>query len=299
MTEEEHPPFDLMSRQNRILFLARDLLSDLDNTVLEEIDGEFYWRLCQGDALDRMKDLMRKSEAGDLPENMSPKDFILKNMGDPQLSSGVLEGRNATFYGLPSFVWDAFVHGRKIPMRPATEISLLKAKPVLFLRVFSPAIRGEHLESILEHFLPPHDASSDEPVAITCRFALSTTDELSKQLRGTQTSVVPPHIEILASLPISRGFVRREYDAIVRDERQWHLQLLGTETPQDKVVAIRTWTIALLMKEGLSFARALRALELILESDTDYLDLSQEADRQARNRLLQRVPDAKACLRPR
>jgi hypothetical protein len=299
MTEEEHPPFDLMSRPNRILFLARDLLTDLDNTVLEEIDGEFYWRLCQGDALDRMKDLMRKSEAGDMPKDMTPKAFILRNMGDPQPSSGFLEGRNASFYGLPSFVWDAFVDGRKIPMRPATEISLLKTKPVVFVRVFSPAIRGEHLEVILENRLPPHDASSDDPVAMTCRFALSTTDELSKQLRGTHTSVVPPHIEIMASLPIPPGFVGREYDALVRHDRQWHLQLVGTETPQDKVVAIRTWAIALLMKEGLSFARALRALELVLESEMDYLDLSQEADRQARNRLLQRVPEAKACLRPR
>jgi len=299
MTAEEDLPFDLMSRQDRILLVARTLLTELDTRALNEIDGEFYWRLCRGDTLDRMIALVRKAVSEDLSENMTPSNFISAHMGDPQLSSGFFEGANAVFYGLLSFVWQAFIEGRTIPMRSPTEISLLKTKPVVMLRVFSPAIHGRHVESILNSFVPPHDPRPGDPVSLNCRFALSSTDEFSKRIRGTHESVVPPHIEIMAFLPIPPGFLGREYDAIVREDRKWHLSLLGTETPQDKVVAIRTWAIALLMTEGLSFTRALRALELVLESETDYLELSQEADRQARNRLLQRVPEARECLRPR
>jgi hypothetical protein len=295
ITPEGFVHFDQMSRHDRILFLVRDLLANPDAMALDEIDGEFYWRLCRGEALDQMLPLIRRVAGETALENMKPKEFILAHMGDPQRSRGMLEGTNTMVYGLPQFVWSAFVYGNKIPMRSPTEIFLLKTKPMVMLRVFAPYIRGEDLESILDYFVAPHHPEPEDPVSIWSRYTFHQTYIVGQQSSDHQNSVVPPHIEILASLPIPPGFIGREYDAIVRQERQWHLKLLGTETPQDKQVAIRTWGIALLMREGASFQRALRELESVMGS----LDLSQEADRQARNRLFERVPEARPCLRPR
>ena len=208
MTPEGFVHFDQMSRHDRILFLVRDLLADPDATALDEIDGEFYWRLCRGEALDQMLPLIRRVAGEPLLEDMTPKEFILAQMGDPERSSGMLEGTNAMIYGLPQFVWNAFVHGNKIPMRSPTEIILLKTKPIVMLRVFAPYIRGEDLESILEYLLPRTIPNRKTLSLIRSRYAFHQTYNVGQQSSAHQNPVVPPHIEIQASLPVPQVTVQ-------------------------------------------------------------------------------------------
>ena len=40
------------TRRERILALTKDLADDLEAVTLDEIDGEFYWRICRDDLLE-------------------------------------------------------------------------------------------------------------------------------------------------------------------------------------------------------------------------------------------------------
>jgi hypothetical protein len=45
------------SRRKRILALAKRLTDNLESLTLEEIDGEFYWRIVRDDLFDRLTEL--------------------------------------------------------------------------------------------------------------------------------------------------------------------------------------------------------------------------------------------------
>jgi hypothetical protein len=219
---------------------------------------------------------------------------------------------------LPESVWEYYSTRRRIPMRAPLRIAFGEGGHVIEVRVYSRGVIGAALDDFIRSFpgrryLPrdPEPRSgtalddllmqetAPQPVSVSSLhldFALVTARAAPPQPESSTQLEDLPYVYIRLRRPIPpQGVISTAYDKIVRDWHQWHLQLPGAESLQDKTVVIRIWAIGLLMREGNSFQRTLRELEPLM----GYLDLSQEADRQARNRLLERVPEARACLGPR
>jgi hypothetical protein len=105
--------------------------------------------------------------------------------------------------------------------------------------------------------------------------------------------VPPPYVEITVGLPLpSAGVLADLYDALVRHKHQWHRELAGTVSRQNKEVAIRTWTVCLLTSrsadEPMNFREAMRAYE----AATQRGQVKQPKFQGNRVELIERVPEA-------
>jgi hypothetical protein len=326
------------TRRERILALASRLSHEIDLIDLDEIDGEFFWRICgdaYGDprwqlaismppqALETLLQSHRRADgpvhkvtsaaefAADLLEDLW--DQLTEQDRDHSYVQALLEVVSKAEEGLPpSFsvgiprrapdhVWDHLFSGARIGLHPPPEIGGDPRGDRVQIFVYSQKARGEDLEEIMSRL---RELSGDSEtrwaslqISLNVDFRLRRKPHLLRKSSAGPVALPSggpfPNIIITLHRPLPpKGVLGREYDALVRNEWKWHEDLPGGGTKQDKEVAIRTWAIGLLMKEGLSFSAALRALE----SPDEPIDLSQEADRQARNRLIERVPDAERYL---
>jgi hypothetical protein len=218
---------------------------------------------------------------------------------------------------LPHSVWQHYSKRARIPMRAPMTITLPKRESAVAFRIWSRSVTGDDLDAFDWPDRPLYDSVPDPPssspevddrimqdieprpvsqVSLQIDFKLVTAPLASTSTEPPEDRADRPYIQVTVWWPLPPpGVVGNAYDAIVRKQHQWHLELPGSGTLQDKEVAIRTWAVGLLMSLGGTFSSALRDLESVF----GYFDLSQEGDRQARNRLFDRVPEARSCLRAR
>ncbi len=199
---------------------------------------------------------------------------------------------------LPEWVWFKFSNGYRIPI--ASEMQVLPGRTrggndAIEVRVYSRTVSGNQVEKLVAHhrhlLRQPNDSDPGSAVLIQIEFDRVNDPSV---LRYAGPSVpAAPCILVTIGLPLPpAGVIAPAFDAALRNRPSWRLELPGSGSNEDKHLAIRTWSIALLMREGLSFSEAVRALEPVMGR----LALSQEADRRARHRLIERVPDARPCV---
>jgi len=304
------------NRRARVLSLAADLTEDLDAVDLDTIDGEFFWRGCRADLLERAEELTdgqpRPIGAPAPRSNRGHGDDDSLHVIPPGVFDYLREGLRFAddFLTLadeasrlyPGVVWRRLVDGDRVAMRSAeAEVrrSLGRGKSgdeaQLHLRVFSGAWTGIEVEDELRRLA---DASTRrfvvEPVVagddIAVRLAFSFS-EAGPDLYEAAAEERPrsPYVEVIAPFPLPpAGVVAREYDALVRGERRWHLRLPGGGSRQEKEVAIRTWAVGLLVALGERFGDAMATVC----RSAGLVEVSQTRFNQDRQRLVERVPEA-------
>jgi hypothetical protein len=324
MTLSRSPSTQWPNRRQRILALAKSLKDDLEFIDVDEVDGEFYWKICRDDLLDPLSRMAASiaphilgGEAGvDLSDGDQERVEFLRHFLQTREGfdtdfqrkaidslTKFIQTQNLNAPGseivaqLPDWVWIPFSHGLRIPIPPRMQAWLLTGTGTVQVGIYSRSVSGDQLELAVATY---RDRSRDLPepgtvsaVSVHIDFELMKEPPLQRHPRWIHTT---PCIVVTAGPPLPpEGVIGREFDALVQDRLRWHLELPGSGSKEETSVAIRTWAIGLLMREGDSFQKALRELEPVM----GYLELSQEADRQARNRLFSRVLGARSCLGPR
>lgn len=315
---ERHPP----SRRSRVLALAADLADDLDATDLDAVDGEFFWRCCRADLLEavealaagRPRPIGASTPRGD---GTSHDDDVLDARVAPMgvfdhLRDGLrfvgdflaLADEAARLY--PGVVWRRLLDGERVAMR-AAEAEVRDPGggggpgdgARLHLRVFSGAWTGAQVEDELRRLA---EARARRFVAalgpalgeVAVRFAFSLVDA-GRDPDGTPEDgrPRPPYVEVVAPFPLPpAGVVAREYDALVRGDRRWHLGLPGGGSRQEKEVALRTWAVGLLVAAGEPFGDAMHTVA----AKAGLAEVTQTRFGQDRLRLVERVPEAEAYV---
>jgi hypothetical protein len=330
------------------LALAKDLIDDLEAVDLNEIDGEFYWRMCRDDLLGPLSQLAesiaphivdpaRRNEQLDEAQQQVI-DEVRQRMDD-NVHGGIdygggkqlldwfmkdLKARELFAAGqpfahqLPRFVWHHYKEGRRIPMRAPMTITPLGQGIALALRVWSRRVTGQDIDAFIwsdppNYFVAPYIDSDFFPVppgvddrtapkteprpisqaSLQIHFDLITELPASLRAKPPSDREEPPFIQITVRTPLPPpSVIGFAYDAIVRKQHQWHQELLGSDTVQDKEVAIRTWATGLLLRDGLSFREA----SFAVQAHTNRTGVSQNRFQQDRTRLIERVPEAEPYL---
>ena len=307
-----------VDRRARVLSLAADLTDDLDVTELDTIDGEFFWRCCHADLLETVEALADgrpRPIGGRAPRDdvAHPDDDREQREVPPGVFDYLREGLRfaddflaladeaASLY--PGVVWRRLLEGERVAMRAAeaeVRTSLGRGRSggeaQLHLRVFSGAWTGREVENELRrladaqarrYVVEPEPSVGD--IAVRLAFSFSKVVPVLNQPSDNGLHP-PPYVEVIAPLPLPpMGAIAREYDALVRQERQWHLRLPGGGSRQEKEVAIRTWAVALLAAAGERFGDAM----VTVCRSAGLADVSQTRFNQDRQRLIERVPEAK------
>jgi hypothetical protein len=270
------------SRRERILALAKNLTDAIDSMTLEEIDGEFYWRICHGDLLEPVQRGMNGLETVDEVERLLDQ--------------------------LPLHVVESLARDERVRMREAFRPLLFTVEvptkqianyvPRVEIGIYSGDCKGDHLERLLVDWqrrwnLTPRGSDSSSQISVNFEFILVTDLPHPELEFFEESSDHVPVVVVIIHLPLpSEGVIGHAYDLIVRKERQWHLLLPGSGTKQEKEVALRTWAIALLMAQGEHFMDANREIE----ARTGRFGVSQARFGQDRERLIERVPEARPFL---
>jgi hypothetical protein len=192
------------SRQQRILTLTKNLYDDLESVTLNEVDGEFYWRICRDDLFDPLSQLAasvaphvldagKRNDRFDDTQLQEIDEYRLWLSGlDDQTRDQVLEwfkkdlkakelfaiGRQFA-QQLPDFVWEHFSTHRRIPMRAPLRFSFTERGHAIEIRVFSRTLTGADLdEFILSH--PRYFPRDPDPSS------WAALDEFEKQEREPQ-----------------------------------------------------------------------------------------------------------------
>lgn len=303
-------------RQERILTLARELFAEQQPLLLDTVDGEFYWRICQ-------ETIAHEIQAIQVPPTPHLAPYLDKSDNSPQAS----EARGELF-SLVVQAWDALERlrieaqvpkpvadslraGTRVPMRPPIfrqerDHPLIPNTEVLVLYVVSGEWTGRHVAEAIQQELVtnPHlDAAQHfhAQKSVWYRgqdshdFHLLTSlirDRTSWNAAGRETLVVVPLpvIEVVIPLPLPEpSAIGEHYDLSVRS-RGWHEVLLGgIPTEQTPAVAIRTWSVGLLVATGMRFYDAMWEVSDI----GNFEPPSQPRFGADRLLLLKRVPEAK------
>lgn len=297
-------PFD---PRQRVLDLLDDLRDDLDLLDLDTVDGECYWRGCRLDLLHQVEAFC---EVEITPE---PKDrFNHDDHEEPEEALAFLrqglrhantlyatEARAASLY--PRSVWRRLLEGERLAMRAAEgEVrgSGTGAKS-LSLKIFSGAWTGEEVEAEVRRQdpdrlmwlgdVPVAGVGGDVRLAVTFAFV----DEARAQHESDGERPRFPYVLLTIPLPgPPAGVISREYDALVCGDKGWHRALPGGGTRQEKEVALRTWTVGLLMLHGMVFTEAMR----VVCQQMQQTEVSQARFGEDRQRVVARVPEAQAYL---
>jgi hypothetical protein len=299
--------------------MVADLIDDLDASELDIVDGEFYWRCCRRDLIERVEALCQgkelpptlrsaRSEEADREEPTDPFEFLRVGLRRGAEFLSIKEEISRLY---PGVVWRRMIEGERVPMRGAeafelivgngnSEIELNSENRALVLRVYSGSWTGREVEEEIRRMrgLRPQATWEKHDVtdASAVRFSLSYrfVDEAGAKADACSDEIVQfPYVEVLVPFPPAPvETVGREYDAIVRNERRWHEALPGGGSRQDKEVAIRTWAVGLLLSEGFRFVEAMR---LACEAG-NLPEVTQARFGQDRTRLTERVPEAAAHL---
>lgn len=307
------PPPD---RRKRLLAFAEDLVGELEALDLDTIDGEFYWRWCRTDLQISLEQMC----LGIRPVGSYPTDSGRRRNEDDAYT-GVIEPEAAFDYlreGLrfardvmtvtdeagqlyPRIVWQRLLEGERVAMRAAEAAIHVDASeattepPLLQLKVFSGAWTGRDVEEEVRRVISGTRYGSFEAPAglrddLSLRLRFTLGDE--ERARSEAFADDPPRFPyILVEVPLPlppEQVIAREYEALVREQRAWHLELHGSGSRQDKEVAIRTWTVGLLVRIGIAVNDAIGDVHIHL----DLGDIIQARFGQDRKRLLERVPEA-------
>jgi hypothetical protein len=354
MTQSLSPSADRPSRRQQVLALVKILSKNVETIDLNEIDGEFYWRICRDDLLgplsqlaatdaphilqgevqiERFSDWERRQidHPGDLLQETSApgeesRQRHIKQMKDRMKILQLYRASRDIVHQLPRFVWDHFATGRRIPMRAPLEVNYVDGGKSLRIEIHSQGCSGAQIASFLSppvgyrrHFivpwsLPPYAEISDlveeddpvensisvmnydpaidaDPTKVSIHIDFSLVNEV--QLPAPIHIRAVPFISVTLSLPLPpEGVIAHMYDTIVREQHKWHLELPGSESKQEKEVALRTWAVGLLQEGGDRFMDAMGAFA----SATGLIEVGQTRFGQDRARLLDRVPEAKPYL---
>lgn len=300
-----------LDRRRRVLALLEELADDLAAVDLDAVDGEFYWRICRLDLLNQVE-----ARCAALPpavaaarDNASHREepsevfAILRQQLRHAAAVRTMEAEIARLY--PEVVWRRLLDGERVPMRAAeAEVrrpfgGAPQELTGLRLRVFSGAWTGADVEAEVQRLdtdparrLVPGSGPSDGTVEVRVAFAFGDAARARSDAWDDEPPRFP-YVEVAVPFPLPLpGVVGREYDAVVRQDLGWHLALPGAETRQDKEVALRTWAVGLLAADGERVAEAMRQVC----ARAGVQEVSQSRFGQDRQRLLERVPEARPFL---
>jgi hypothetical protein len=306
--------------KRRLLAFGDDLLGELEALDLDTIDGEFYWRWCKADlleslsvlpALPRPVGVPARSRDARLPESedalsipFEPEglfDYLREGL---RFTQDLLVFSDQIAQRYPRIVWQRLLEGERVAMRAAeaeVRINDLDSSHnrTLRLKVFSGAWTGKQVEEEVRR-LAVTARLADTSSIVTARGAIALNigfafvDEA--QARGEAFGNEPlryPYVLVEVPLPLPpEHTIQREYDALVRQECGWHLELPGSGSRQEMVVALRTWTVGLLVYDGTAVNDAIDEVHTQLKLG----DITQSCFGLDRKRLLERVPEAAPYL---
>jgi len=295
--------------RQRILAVLDDLTDDLEVIDLDTVDGEFYWRACRLDLLDRVEGFCKvglkpaSSDSLDYDAHQNPDDALAILRQEVRRANVVYatEAEAASLY--PRAVWRRLLEGERLAMRAAEAVvrnSGGDGGMTLYLKIFSGAWTGAEVEAEVRRQDPDRSmwldsgGPKDEPdgdVRLAIDFAFA--DEARARAEADGDSSRFPFVLVTIPLPgPPAGVIAREYKALVCDQRGWHLGLPGGGTRQEKEVALRTWAVGLLMTHGMGFGEAMQ----IVCQGVGPVEVSQTRFGQDRKRLVERVPEAAPYL---
>ncbi len=298
------PPRPSNPRQ-RLLDLLDDLRADLDLLDLDTVDGECYWRGCRLDLLERVEGFCATGLSSEPEDRFHHDDHEEPEEALAFLRQGLrranvlyaIEARAASLY--PRSVWRRLLEGERLAMRSAeAEVTTSgTGAQTLSLKIFSGAWTGEEVESEVRRQNPDRSTWLDDVPDVgpggTVRLAL--TFAFADEARAWHEADRPHFPYVLVTIPLPgppAGVISREYDALVCGLKGWHRALPGRGTRQEKEVALRTWTVGLLMFHGMVFTEAMR----VVCQQMQQTEVSQARFGEDRQRVVARVPEAQAYL---
>jgi len=312
------------SRRDQILVLTGDLMTHLDVIDLDELDGEFYWRICRGEVFRSLSELTfeiapRAAEGRTRIEQVYA-DLVL-NAEQSELGRAQAWAFGSYVFHLrdqvPDFVFQRLLEGGRVPIRePISSVESFDDVGVN-ARVFSQRVSGDDLEQRITHHVDHgiafpggrtmkrlrrqeatrSDTVSTSTVSLAIDFTFVTEPLLPFVPLGYGPIQLPfIHVAVRGPLPPA-GVVGREYDAIVRGQLQWHLELPGPASRQEKTTAVWTWAIGLLMAAGEDFYRARWDVEAQMNLPPENREpRRRQWFEKSRARLIERVPEAERHL---
>ncbi len=302
MTQAQRRERERRQRQQQanVLRVLKQLWEAGGEIDLNQIDGEFYFRCCVPNCNERLAEALAIDSknaraqihaAEDLFADFQvPLDFARHFV----FSGGALLGLRADDLTVVCDEQRRPEHVRlHIHSGAATGVNVAAAVDRVRLS------RGLHTSE---------DHAFHQSVAIT--FDLVDGDSESDEIRRAQAEgrvywrqyghiveqaaqLGPPYVEMTVGLPLpSHQVIATTYDLVVRQERKWNC-CLAQASEQDAVVALRTWSVALLMKAGHTYGQALGQWQMQTGMKGNIRKTKFQIDRA---RLLSRVPEATRYL---
>jgi hypothetical protein len=139
----------------------------------------------------------------------------------------------------------------------------------------------------------PTASTESVVVRVAFEFAPAGSEVIDVFPRSEPLKFVQPHVVVTVAPPLPpAGTIAKLYDDIVLAQRQWHKDLAGAPTQQEKRVALRTWAIGLLVgaKRKTSYAIS-DVCEALGENWISEVQFTKD-----RRRLVERVPEAEQFL---
>lgn len=328
------PKFTISAERpaSAILAVVERMARDWDAYDLDRIDGEFLWLWCHREVLPLIDEMRTIKESGVVSyqddvevdrlgfyHNAPSVEDIAKSAPNwwpfvDQVSwlayERFLNLRREAAKIIPSTVVGALLDGKAATLRPSVislQMHTSADEPDMWfvlVLVHSSTWNGGDVEqaietAVAEFGLEREDVEGPPFHRTDVELFLVTEPRLLHHLAGATAGdpVRLPCIGVLVPIPLcSPGGVGREYDAVVRAQNRWHLALPGaTATRQEKEVAVRTWSVGLLLGHGNRFGAAMRRV-----SEAGRLaDVSQSRFGIDRRRLVERVPEARPFLMQR
>jgi hypothetical protein len=204
------------NRQQRILALTKSLFDDLESVTLNEVDGEFYWRICRDDLLEPLSqlaasiaphvlDARKRNDQFDDAQQHAIDEYRQELLRlDDETRERVLELHKMDLKAkelfsagqpfaqqLPDFVWQHFSTRRRIPMRAPLRFDFIERGHAIEIRVFSRTLTGAQLDAFIrDDHSRPYLPREPEPRS------WAVLDDLERQEHGPQSvSTVSLHID--------------------------------------------------------------------------------------------------------
>ncbi len=156
--------------------------------------------------------------------------------------------------------------------------------------------RREYVTSLSERISRCRDALGFERLFINCKLfregeytTVSWWNESAPDARPERITFEPFVRVWVSTPPPTPGVLALHYDALVREQRKWHLELRGGVNGQDVATAIRAWAVGLLEASSENHWRAMSAVSDVTGRD----GATPQKHRRDLDKLLARVPEAR------